>query len=177
VSRKRTNECNGNNIARHGASGSAFDEVRRMAGSIPRVPDNDRGNRNWRAVRYWAEAHSSEILRVYDAVKSKTATAELLNLRSLSPFFTACLKEGRLDLVPNSAEPGAKRGRHRNRLTVRAWGGRWPGCCWSSGVRGRQLSVFTDGFNAMIQRREVRDRDIWQKQAGRDDRDAEASQP
>jgi hypothetical protein len=75
---------------------------RRIAASIPGVPDNDRNNRNWRAVRLWAETHSSEILGVYDAVKSKTVTAELLNLRSLSPFYTACLKEGRLDLVPNS---------------------------------------------------------------------------
>jgi hypothetical protein len=75
---------------------------RRIAASIPSVPDNDRDNRNWRAVRMWAEAHSSEILKVYDAVKSKTVTAELLGLRSLSPFYTACLKEGCLDLVPDS---------------------------------------------------------------------------
>jgi hypothetical protein len=75
---------------------------RRIAASIPRVPDNDKDNRNWRSVRLWAETHSSEILGVYDAVKSKTVTAELLNLRSLSPFYTACLKEGRLDLVPDS---------------------------------------------------------------------------
>jgi hypothetical protein len=83
---------------------------RRIAASIPRVPDNDRGNRNWRAVRLWAETHSSEILKVYDAVKSKTVTAELLNLRSLNPFYTACLKEGRLDLVPNSRRARGKTG-------------------------------------------------------------------
>jgi hypothetical protein len=75
---------------------------RRIAASIPRVPDNDSNNRNWRSVRLWAETHSAEILKVYDAVKSKTAVAELLGLRSLSPFYTACLKEGCLDLVPDS---------------------------------------------------------------------------
>jgi hypothetical protein len=108
VSRERTNECNGNNIARHGASGSTFDEVRRIASSIPRVPDNDRGNRNWRAVRQWAEIYSSEILRVFDATRSKTATMELLGLRSLGPFYTACLKEGHLDLVPRSYRARSK---------------------------------------------------------------------
>jgi hypothetical protein len=81
---------------------------RRIAASIPKVPYNDRNNRNWRAVRLWAEAHSAEILRVYDAVKSKTVTAELLGLRSLSPFYTACLREGRLDLVPDSRRARSK---------------------------------------------------------------------
>lgn len=83
---------------------------RRIAASIPKVPDNDRNNRNWRAIRHWAETHSSEIVGVYDAVKSKTATAELLNLRSLNPFYTACLEEGRLDLVPNSRRVRGKTG-------------------------------------------------------------------
>ena len=83
---------------------------RRIAASIPRVPGNDRGNRNWRAVRLWAETHSKEILMVFNAVKSKTATAELLGLRSLSPFYTACLKEGRLDLMPNSRRARSKTG-------------------------------------------------------------------
>jgi hypothetical protein len=110
VSREHKNQCNDNDITRHSVSGSAFNQARRIAVSIPRVPDNDRGNRNWRAVRLWAEAHSSEILRVYDAVKSKTATAELLGLRSLSPFHTACLKEGRLELVPGSRRARSKTG-------------------------------------------------------------------
>ena len=110
MSRERANECCDNSAARHGASGSALDEARRIAGSIPRVPDNDRGNRNWRAVRLWAEAHSSEILRVFDAVKSKTAAAELLGLRSLGPFHTACLREGRLDLVPSSRRARSRAG-------------------------------------------------------------------
>jgi hypothetical protein len=83
---------------------------RLIAASIPRVPDNDRGNRNWRGVRRWAEVHSKAIVGVFDAVKSKTATAELLGLRSLSPFYTACLKEGRLDLVPDSRRARGKTG-------------------------------------------------------------------
>jgi hypothetical protein len=83
---------------------------RRIAASIPSVPDNDRGNRNWRAVRLWAETHSKEILMVFNMVKSKTITAELLGLRSLSPFYTACLKEGRLDLVPDSRRARSKAG-------------------------------------------------------------------
>jgi hypothetical protein len=87
-----------------------YENGRRIAASIPSVPDNDRNNRNWRAVRLWAETHSSEILRVYDTVKSKTVTAELLNLRSLSPFYTACLREGRLDLVPDSRRARGKTG-------------------------------------------------------------------
>jgi hypothetical protein len=110
VSRESKNQRSGNDIARYGESGNALDEARRIAGTIPRVPDNGRNNRNWRAVRLWAETHSSEILGVYDAVKSKTATAELLGLRSLSPFYTACLKEGRLDLVPNSRRARSKTG-------------------------------------------------------------------
>ena len=100
VSREHANECSGNDITSHGASVSALDEARHIAGAIPRVPDNDRGNRNWRAVRLWAEVHSSEILRVYDAVRSKTATARLFGMRSLGPFYTACSREGRWDLVP-----------------------------------------------------------------------------
>jgi hypothetical protein len=85
-----------------------YENRRRIAASIPRVPDNDRNNRNWRGVRCWAETHSKEIVGVFDVVKSKTATAELLGLRSLSPFYTACLKEGRLDLVPDSRRARGK---------------------------------------------------------------------
>jgi hypothetical protein len=110
VSKERVNECQDSGVTERGTSGNALSKARRIAGSIPRVPDNDRGNRNWRAVRLWAEAHSSEILRVYDAVRSKTATADLLGLRSLGPFHTACLKEGRLELVP-----GSRRARSRTR--------------------------------------------------------------
>jgi hypothetical protein len=110
VSRERANECRNKGVVEHGALVSTLDEAHRIAGSIPRVPDNDRNNRNWRAVRLWAETHSSEILKVYDAVKSKTVTAELLNLRSLNPFYTACLKEGRLDLVPSSRRARGKTG-------------------------------------------------------------------
>lgn len=108
MSKEHTNGCNGNDIARHSASGNALNEARRIAGTIPRVPDNDRNNRNWRAVRLWAEVHSSEILGVYDAVKSKTATADMLGLRSLGPFHTACLREGRVELVPESRRARSK---------------------------------------------------------------------
>jgi hypothetical protein len=87
-----------------------YADGRRIAVSIPSVPDNDRNNRNWRGVRRWAETHSKEIVGVFDVVKSKTATAELLGLRSLGPFYTACLKEGRLDLVPDSRRARSKAG-------------------------------------------------------------------
>jgi hypothetical protein len=110
VSREHVNEHRDNDVTRNGASGSALDEARRIVNSIPRVPDNDRGNRNWRAVRLWAEVHSSEILGVFDAVKSKTTTAELLGLRSLGPFHTACLREGHIELVPRSRRARSKTG-------------------------------------------------------------------
>lgn len=113
MSKERKNECHDNGVAEHGASGSALNQARRMANSIPRVPDNDRGNRNWRGVRLWAEAHSQEILGVFDAVKSKTVTAELLGLRSLGPFHTACLREGRLELIP-----GSRRARSKTRMLL-----------------------------------------------------------
>ncbi|HEX76333.1 MAG TPA: hypothetical protein G4O12_07130 [Dehalococcoidia bacterium] len=98
--------------------GTAMEEARRIAESVPKVPANDRGNRNWRGVQLWAQAHSAEIIEVYGIVKSKTATARLFGMRSLGPFYTACSREGRWDLVPEGRRArvgagGAPPGRRR----------------------------------------------------------------
>ncbi len=102
---------------------AATDRARRIVESVPKVPANDRGNRNWRSVRLWAEAHSPEIMRAYDAVGSKTTTARLFGMRSLGPFYTACSRAGRWDLVPEG---------RRARV--------------GAGVRGPQLESYVAAF-------------------------------
>ncbi|MFC1905223.1 hypothetical protein ACFLXL_00245 [Chloroflexota bacterium] len=81
---------------------NSYNEASLIASSVPIVPANDRGNRDWRGVRLWAKTYSSEIMKVYDLVKSKTVTMKILGLRSLGPLHTACLREGRLELIPES---------------------------------------------------------------------------
>lgn len=45
---------------------------------------------------------------MYDLVESKTVTAELFGMRSLGPFYTACLKAGRFDLILESRHARSK---------------------------------------------------------------------
>jgi len=106
MARRHTQERHGGDTSKHVEActeesiGAAMDRARRIVESVPKVPPNDRGNKNWRGVRLWAEMHSTDIIKVYSIVKSKTATARLFGMRSLGPFYTACSREGRWDLVP-----------------------------------------------------------------------------